>query len=142
VAVFVVPFALGARSPELYDLYPIFRGSLAGTSLWLYELSYLLFFVALDGMLRGTLLFGLADPENDDALPLLAIAFEAVVQTVCHFGKPPMEAWGAPVWGVVAGYVAYRSRSVWPIVLAHWVLNVAVDLACLHAHFASCVASP
>jgi membrane protease YdiL (CAAX protease family) len=134
VAVFIIPFVLGARSPEMYAVYPIFRGPLQGGALVAYEFAYLLFFIALDGILRGVLLFGIALPVTDeDVLPWLAIAVETLVQAVWHFGKPPMEAWTAPIWGVAGGYVAYRSRSVWPVFLAHWVLNVAIDLVCLHA---------
>jgi hypothetical protein len=124
VAVFVVPFSLGARSDVMRAVYPLYRAA-PGASLVGYELAYLLFFVALDGLLRGVLLFGLLETG---ASLVLAIGVETVVQATWHLGKPLPEALGSPVWGIVGGLVSFRTRSVWPAVLSHWVLNVIIDL--------------
>ena len=131
VVVFAVPFGLGARTPAMVDLYPLYRGPLPTGEFIAYECAYLLFFVALDGVLRGILLFGLSPPGG--ALPALGIAVETMVQATWHLGKPPTEAWTSPIWGLVAGYVAYRARSVWPVLSAHWLLNVLIDLVALRA---------
>jgi hypothetical protein len=44
-----------------------------------------------------------------------------------HLGKPVPEVWGAIVWGFAAGVLVYTIRSIWPIVVAHWLLNVFMD---------------
>jgi membrane protease YdiL (CAAX protease family) len=132
IAVLALPFFWGAHSLQMRAVYPIFRGPLQAGDLVAYECAYLLFFVALDGVLRGVLLFGLIPKISSSlAIPVLAIGVETVVQAVWHSGKPPMEAGSAWLWGIVGGYVAYRSRSVWPVVLAHWLLNVLIDVTCL-----------
>jgi hypothetical protein len=129
-----LPFAISARSSAMHDVYPLYRGfygqPFSLTEFVAYECAYLLFFVALDSALRGVLLFGLASSPGGAAL---AIAVETAVQAIWHLGKPLGEAWGAPVWGVLGGYVALRARSVWPIVVSHWILNVWIDALCLHA---------
>jgi hypothetical protein len=124
LVVFALPFAWAARSATFQAAYPLYRAP-PGASLLAYELSYLLFFISLDGLLRGVLLFGLLDA----GAPLtLAIGVETLVQATWHLGKPLSEALGSPLWGIVGGLVSYRSRSVWPIVLSHWLLNVMIDV--------------
>jgi hypothetical protein len=124
-AVFVGPFAYAAATnPDMQHLYPLYRGPLHGGAFVAYELCYLLFFVALDGLLRGVLLFGLV---SWGLSATIAVAAESIVQATWHLGKPLYEALGSPVWGVVGGIVAYRARSVWPAVLVHWLLNAVID---------------
>ena len=96
-----------------------------------YEACYLLFFVALVGLLRGGLLFGLL---TQGISPALAIGVETLVQATWHLGKPMGEALGSPVWGIVGGLLSIRCRSVWPAVFAHFVLNVLIDVVALSAH--------
>ena len=86
---------------------------------------------SVDSLLRGILLFGVASGTAFDAA--LGVAVETMVQSVWHLGKPLGEAWGAPVWGIVAGCVALRAKSVWPLVMVHWVLNVLIDAVSAYA---------
>jgi hypothetical protein len=130
IAVLALPFAIGARFADMRALYPLYRGDLGGASLVGYELSYLLFFVALDGLLRGGLLFGLLTQGTS---PALAVGVETLVQATWHLGKPLGEALGSPVWGLVAGLLSIRCRSVWPAIFAHFVLNVLIDVVALSA---------
>ena len=131
IAGFAVPFAFGARFEDMRAVYPLYRGPLSGSSLIGYEACYLLFFVALDGLLRGGLLFGLL---TQGVSPVLAIGAETLVQATWHLGKPMGEALGSPVWGIVGGLLSLRCRSVWPAVLAHFVLNVLIDVVALSSH--------
>lgn len=130
IAVFALPFAFGARFADMRAVYPLYRGPLSGSSLIGYELCYLLFFVALDGLLRGSLLFGLL---TQGASPALAIGVETLVQATWHLGKPMGEALGSPVWGIVGGLLSVCCRSVWPAIVAHFVLNVLIDVVALSA---------
>jgi len=130
IAAFLVPFAIGAREADMRALYPLYRGALSGTSFWAYELCYLLFFVALDGLLRGGLLFGLV---TQGVSPAIAVGVETIVQATWHLGKPFGEALGSPVWGIAGGLLCLRARSVWPAVLAHFLLNVMIDAVALSA---------
>ena len=53
--------------------------------------------------------------------------------TAWHLGKPLPELWGTVIWGLAAGATAYAIRSLWPIILAHWLLNVFLDIFILQS---------
>jgi hypothetical protein len=56
-----------------------------------------------------------------------ALLIQMLSYTAWHLGKPALELWGTLVWGLTAGATAYMIRSIWPIVLSHWLLNVFID---------------
>lgn len=134
-------FWLGANIPEMQATYPLYRGLSedVGTFL-LYQLSYLPFFIVIEFIFRGYLLFGLAHVmdrdlgDGDDVghpgpfyFHKYAVLIQMLSYTAWHLGKPLPELWGTLVWGLAAGATAYAIRSVWPIILSHWLLNVFMD---------------
>lgn len=124
-----------ARSPDFQAVYPFFRDFTGWRQLALYELSYLPFFVAIEFIFRGYLLFGLAgtpvghgsEIAGHRGLPGYALLLQMLPYTAWHLGKPLPELWGTLFWGLVAGGAAWALRSIWPIVAAHWLLNVFMD---------------
>jgi hypothetical protein len=142
VTVISLPFFwIGAHVGAMRQLYPLYRPFDNTGSFVLYELSYLPFFIAIEFIFRGFLLFGLAgvqDTEITDATGDTGIAgpftfgrYALLIQmlsyTAWHLGKPALELWGTLVWGLTAGATAYMIRSIWPIALSHWLLNVFID---------------
>jgi len=142
VTVVSLPFFwFGSRLDEMRALYPLYRPFDTIGSFILYELSYLLFFIAIEFIFRGYLLFGLAgvrddeiDPETGDSgapgayyFGKYALLIQMLSYTAWHLGKPALELWGTLVWGLTAGATAYTVRSIWPVVLSHWLLNVFID---------------
>ena len=103
---------------------------------YFYELTYLPFFVAIEFVFRGYLLFGLESITPGDvrsgswaaAAPYFfgknALLIQMLSYTAWHLGKPLPELWGTIVWGIAAGATAWAVRSIWPVVLSHWLLNV------------------
>ena len=103
----------------------------------------LLFFISIEFIFRGYLLFGLASTRDIDvpgmragvAGPLFfgkyAILVQMLSYTAWHLGKPLPELWGTLAWGLAAGATAYAVRSIWPVVLSHWLLNVFLDAVIL-----------
>jgi hypothetical protein len=138
VAVLLVPFYFGAKQPSMHAVYPFFKGLHGPLDFALYELTYFPFFLAIEFIFRGYLLFGLA-PHTDPApaagapapFPIVALLVQMLPYTAWHLGKPLAELWGTPIWGIAAGALALGSRSIWPVVLAHWLLNVWLDAASL-----------
>lgn len=132
-------FWLGTRDPGMRQVYPIYRPFSSAGEFLLYELTYLPFFIAIEFIFRGYLLFGLAGVRDDeikdggDGLPGLfyfhryALLIQMLSYTAWHLGKPVPELWGTLVWGLAAGATAYAVRSIWAIVLSHWLLNVFMD---------------
>jgi hypothetical protein len=132
-------FVLGARDANMQTVYPFYRPFSGVGQFLLYELTYLPFFIAIEFIFRGYLLFGLAGVRDDeigggeDGLPGVfyfhryALLIQMLSYTAWHLGKPLPETWGTVVWGLAAGATAYAVRSIWPIVLSHWLLNVLLD---------------
>jgi len=133
-------FWLGTGDSGMRETYPLFRGDFPTILTFiLYQLTYLPFFIAIEFIFRGYLLFGLAG-AGDDEIKLAgggfpgvfyfhryAILISMLSYTAWHLGKPVPELWGTLVWGLAAGATAYAVRSIWPVVLSHWLLNVFLD---------------
>jgi hypothetical protein len=133
-------FYLGAHDPGMKDTYPFFRDFDGTGEFLVYELGYLPFFVAIEFIFRGYLLFGLFGLQDRDAPPgvigekgplvfgYYAILISMLSYTAWHLGKPVPELWGTLAWGVVTGTIALAIRSILPIIAVHWLLNVWLDL--------------
>jgi hypothetical protein len=138
-------FVLASRDPGMRATYPFYRPFTNVVQFALYELTYLPFFIAIEFIFRGYLLFGLAGIRDDVARTAVrtrgtdvgvpgvfyfgryALLIQMLSYTAWHLGKPLPELWGTLIWGLVAGVIAYTIRSIWPVVLAHWLLNVIFD---------------
>jgi len=137
VVVSLPAFFIGAGNHEMQLTYPLFRPFMNVGEFIVYEVSYLLFFIVIEFTFRGYLLFGLAGirdpnvkPDRRDAqfyLDRYGLLIQMLSYTAWHLGKPLPELWGTVIWGLAAGATAYTIRSVWPIILAHWLLNVFMD---------------
>jgi hypothetical protein len=138
MAVSIPAFVFGASDPAMRATYPFYRPFTSLGQFLLYELTYLPFFIAIEFIFRGYLLFGLAgvrdaEIKRDIGLPGVfffgryALLIQMLSYTAWHLGKPQPELWGTLVWGLVAGAVAYTVRSLWPVIAAHWLLNVLLD---------------
>jgi hypothetical protein len=142
LVVSALPFYIASRSPEMRAVYPLFQGEFRGTPdfLW-YELAYLTFFVVIEFIFRGYLLFGLFHAADADAAPELhapgvrgpmlfgyyAILLSMLSYTAWHLGKPTPELFSTLVWGLAAGTIALATGTIWPLILVHWLLNVGLD---------------
>ena len=150
-------FAIGAQDSGVQEIYPFYRPFDSTAQFILYELTYLPFFIAIEFIFRGYLLFGLAgvrdtevveditnrDEERESSsssagstdvgtpgvyyFARYALLIQMLSYTAWHLGKPLPELWGTLFWGLAAGAVAYASRSLWLVILAHWLLNVFMD---------------
>jgi hypothetical protein len=138
-------FWLGTFDPAMRAEYPLFQhtaGNLAITTYGefiIYELFYFVFFLNIEFIFRGYLLFGLFGILDREALPnvggrrgplvfgLYAVLIQMLAYTMWHISKPMPEYMGALVWGVAVAAIALKIRSIWPIVIVHWLLNVFLD---------------
>jgi membrane protease YdiL (CAAX protease family) len=141
VAISLPAFLIAAHNADMRATYPFYRPFSGVGEFVLYELTYLPFFIAIEFIFRGYLLFGLAGirdrdiqaPRSDPGVPgafnfgKYALLIQMLSYTAWHLGKPLPELWGTLLWGLAAGVLAYTVRSIWPVVLAHWLLNVFLD---------------
>jgi len=135
----VPAFYFGAKNPDMRKVYPFFKDFTSLSQFGWYELSYFPFFVAIEFIFRGYLLFGLEQIRNEHVKAIAggtpapyffgkyALLIQMLSYTAWHLGKPLPELWGTLVWGIAAGATAWRVRSIWPIVFSHWLLNVFLD---------------
>lgn len=140
-AISLPAFLLGAGDADIKGEYPIFRGAFeSDLDFAAYELSYLLFFIVIEFVFRGYLLFGLYGFKDSDVKapqtgvpgPLFfgytAILIAMLSYTAWHLGKPQLELWGTIPWGLASGAIALASRSIVPLIVVHWALNVLLDV--------------
>ena len=112
---------------DFQSIYPFY--SLAGRSwfdLICWELAYGLQFFALEFFFRGFLLESLRK-----AFGYGAIAFMIVPYCMIHFPKTAAESLGSVVAGLILGYLAMKSRSIWGGVALHWAIAIEMDVMSL-----------
>lgn len=134
-------FYFGTLNPEMRQEYPLFGKENIDTwgAFIIFELVYFLFFICIEFIFRGYLLFGLYGIKDIQATkgvkgikgPLVfgiyAVLIQMLAYTMWHIPKPTPEYIGALFWGVGVAAVALRIRSIWPIITVHWALNVFLD---------------
>ena len=56
-----------------------------------------------------------------------AILVQTLASCLIHIGKPAGEIYGAIVAGLLWGFIVFRARSLWAVLLMHWALGVSLD---------------
>ncbi len=88
----------------------------------LLETLYVLQFVGVEFFFRGFLLFPAARKFGTAGVLLPIVPY-----CMLHFAKPIPEAIGAIFAGMLLGYYAWKSRSIWGGVLLHGLVAVSMD---------------
>jgi membrane protease YdiL (CAAX protease family) len=127
-----VPVLLASREDAFLATYPLIRvrepaSWTWGVLLW-YWLIYAVQFACVEFFFRGFLIFTLRP-----RMGYVAIAVMVVPYTMIHFHKPMPEALGAVVAGLVLGWLAFRTESIWGGVALHVAVALTMDaLAMAH----------
>ncbi len=79
-------------------------------------------FFAVEFFFRGYLLFTLEEKLGLGAIPVMIVPY-----CMIHYHKPLPEALGAIIAGLVLGWLALRTRSIWGGVLLHVCVALAMD---------------
>lgn len=118
---------LASFTPTFQRTYPLYR--LAGRSLLelvVWETEYLLLFFSVEFFFRGYLVFGLRRAFGSQSIFIAMVPY-----CMFHFTKPPAEALGAIVAGLVLGILALGSRTIWGGVLLHVSVALTMDVSSL-----------
>lgn len=125
-----VPFVVAASFlPSFqarYPFYEIAADEAWWPYLWCWWVLYALQFAALEFFFRGFMVFGLRLH-----LGIAAVFVMVVPYTMIHFAKPFPEALAAIFGGTVLGFLALKSRSVWPGAGLHIAIAALMDLLAL-----------
>ncbi len=56
-----------------------------------------------------------------------AILIQTLASCLLHIGKPDKEIFSSILGGIVWGMVVFRTRSLLPALLLHWLLSTSLD---------------
>lgn len=115
-----------AKMPDVRSEYPLSKLLFEHKELILgYEIMYiLLYYVAWEFFFRGFLLFGL---EKKFGI-WNAILIQTISSCLIHIGKPEGEIIGSIVVGILFGWLAWRTQSIWYVFALHVAIGVLTDL--------------
>ncbi|PKO00615.1 MAG: hypothetical protein CVU42_03470 [Chloroflexi bacterium HGW-Chloroflexi-4] len=130
IVALVLPFMLlgaylGALDPAMQAEYPLTKTMMQSVPLFIsIELFYLVYYFAWEFFFRGFLQAGMQKVYG----PVMAILIQTVPSAIVHFGKPFAECFSAIFAGLVFGYAAWRTRSIFYPMLLHAVVGIGTDL--------------
>ena len=104
--------------------YPLYKGAGASPSNFVsYSLLYLTYYLGWEFFFRGYMQFGLGTRLGD----WNAILVQTLASCLLHIGKPGAEIYSSILGGIVWGMIVFRTRSLLPALLLHWLLGVCLD---------------
>ena len=113
-----------AKDPQYVAEYPLYKS--AGESMQMFAIhaiAYLIFYFGWEIFFRGFMQFGLTDRFGVWGAILVQVALSCIV----HIGKPDSEIYSSILGGLVWGIMVYRSKSIWPSIITHWILGISLD---------------
>jgi membrane protease YdiL (CAAX protease family) len=128
--VLAMPFMVyGASLPDFKEYYPIWWQARNSVEAFiLLELAVLVMMFNTELMFRGLLLFSLDRISIDlKGGRWLAITLHSLVYMAVHIGKPGLEVPYSFFVGIIFGWLALRTRSIFPSLFAHWTSSVIFD---------------
>ncbi len=114
------------KSPDISAEYPLAKSIITNHSLIIsYEAAYLIFYyLAWEFFFRGFLIFGLAPKFG----AMNAILIQTISSCLIHIGKPAGEILGSIVVGILFGIIAYKTKSIWYVLILHAAIGILTDL--------------
>jgi uncharacterized protein len=109
---------------ELYPFYKLAHRSWYDFFIW--ECAYALQFLALEFFFRAFILQSFRPSLGYAAIPIMIIPY-----CMIHFQKTAAESLASIVAGLILGWLAMRSRSIWGGIFIHWLIALAMDIMSL-----------
>jgi len=125
-----LPFLLwaayvGSSSSALQAEYPLAKSTMRHLNLFIVlEFFYLIYYFSWEFLFRGFMLFGLEQRFG----ALTAILIQTIPSAIVHIGKPASESFGAIFAGLVFGYLAIRTRSIFYPIILHAIVGIGTDV--------------
>ena len=95
----------------------------------MYFASYFLYYVGWEYLFRGLLLNTTKNALNPLAAILLTTLVSALIHTsIGGFGKPMVETLSAIPAGLIFGYIAHKTKSIYPTLLIHFFVGLFTDI--------------
>jgi membrane protease YdiL (CAAX protease family) len=124
IPVAVAAAFVGAGSPAIATEYPLGSGLTRSAAVFIpYVICYGIYYLGFEYLYRGYLLLGLESRLGGVRANLL----QAVLATVAHAGKPPVEMISAFPASLAFGWLALRTKSIWYALVLHWIVGAVLD---------------
>ena len=133
IATLIVPLiALSTNlDAEMSSTYPLidFNTYFEWWQILLYFASYIMYYIGWEYLFRGLLLKGSLEHIG----PLGAILVTTLISALIHtsiggFGKPMLETLSAIPAGLIFGYIAYRTDSIYYTIYVHALIGILTDI--------------
>ena len=116
---------------QMSATYPLVDLNVYGAGNWVigYYVSYFLYYVGWEYLFRGLLL----NASKGKMGVFGAILFTTLISALIHtsigaFGKPMIETLSAIPAGIIFGYIAYKTKSIYPTLIIHFLIGLFTDL--------------
>ncbi|MBO7528072.1 MAG: CPBP family intramembrane metalloprotease [Clostridia bacterium] len=94
-----------------------------------YFTSYFLYYIGWEYLFRGLLLNSSEKKLGAVGAILLSTLISALIHTsIAGFGKPMIETLSAIPAGLIFGYIAHKTKSIYPTLLIHFFVGFFTDL--------------
>lgn len=118
---------LVSLTPDFYTFYPMYaEAGRSWSDLLMWEGMYAGQFIALEFFFRGFLVGGLSKH-----IGVLAVPVSVMPYMMIHFSKLWPEAMASIVAGLVLGWLAWKTKSIWGGVCVHCAVASTMDLLAL-----------
>jgi len=125
IPIIIVLMYIGAGTASVQMEYPLAKSVRNDINyLIIIEIFYLIYYISWEFLFRGFMLFGLEKKYG----ALIAILIQTIPSTIIHIGKPFEETLGAVIAGLIFGYLALRTRSIFYPFLLHALLGISTDI--------------
>ena len=95
----------------------------------LYFISYVLYYIGWEYLFRGILFFSSEKKCGALSSILITTLISALIHTsIGGFGKPMIETLSAIPAGLIFGFIAYKTRSIFPSLVLHSAVGLFTDL--------------
>ena len=120
----VVAGKVASGSEVMRSVYPLDPALTAEPSSFIpYSLVQFTYYFGWEVLFRGVLLLGLKNRFSFWG----ANMFQTALSVTAHFGRPFAETFSAVPAGLLFGWMAARTGSVWYLLIIHWVIGVSMN---------------
>jgi len=122
---------MAITSAEMIAQYPLINLNVYNSfvHILLYYGSYFLYYLGWEYLFRGMFLNASKQKVGTAEAILITTLISALIHTsIAGFGKPMIETLSAIPAGLIFGYIAHKTKSIYPTLFIHFFIGVANDL--------------
>jgi len=121
----VISAWLSSHQSDFQKEYSAFKNNpITIKSFIIYALAFFLYYLSFEFFFRGFMLQGLRNAFGS----LNAILVQTIPCCLIHIGKPAAEIFASIIASLVFGYLVLRSRSLWYVIIIHWLIGTLLNL--------------